>query len=670
MVGKVLGGRYEILELIGVGGMSKVYKARCKLLNRFVAVKILKDEFKADKKFIELFYTESRAAASLSSPNIVSIHDVGEEDDIYYIVMEYVEGVTLKEVIKENGIIAWNVALNFTLQILNALECAHRNGIVHRDIKPQNVIVTNEGVLKVTDFGIARAVNGNDTKIMEESVVGSVHYISPEQAKRIMIDARSDLYSLGVVMYEMLTGRLPYEASDPISVTLMHLSSEPLSIKDLNISVPNELVRIATKAMQRDVIYRYQSAKEMAADLNEFKKAENLTTKENEEAFLKETIAMVQIAKKGKEPVSPAQENKEEDKPSPNGGTMPYGKNGGGRIDPAPDDKKKRNAVIAAIGASTVIVLLMVFLFVKIFFPSFHFTSLFESKEYLLPNVVDQYISEVQPMLEAEGLKVKVNEIEDDSREDGIIVSQYPSGNIMVKVRRTTVHLDVVKNNADGSVIAVPKVVNKEYRQAQQELEKAGFKVKVVEEASEDVPAGYVVRQNPSANQSAEKGTQVVIYVSQEAEKTDVFVPDFIGMTREEAINKAEKLGLSVSFTEKAGAGNHGKVLEQNIPKNTLISKNNAIQLTIAAEESSSEPNPPSPTAAPSVESTQTLTIDLPQDRETVTVVVKKDGSEVYRKQHNTSENRITVSVKGSGTQKVEITLDGQQFYSQNIKFN
>lgn len=671
MIGRVLGGRYEILELIGVGGMSRVYKARCKLLNRFVAIKILKEEHNADKEFIKRFSIESQAAASLSSTNIVSIYDVGKEDNTYYIVMEYVEGVTLKEVIQENGIIAWNVALNFSLQILNALECAHRNGIVHRDIKPHNIIVTDEGVLKVTDFGIARAINGNDTKKIEDTVVGSVHYISPEQAKGIMIDARSDLYSLGIVMYEMLTGRLPYEAENPVSVALMHLNSEPPSIKDLNISVPGELVRIATKAMQRDVICRYQSAKEMAADLNEFKKAENLTTKENEEAFLQETINMVKIAKKDQKPAI-LDENISDDMADFGSEDLdaPAVRRGKPKKPSVWKEKKERNAVIAAIGVSTVIVLLMVLVFLRVFFPSFHFSSLFESKEYLLPNVVDQYISEVQPMLEAEGLKVKINEVEDDSREDGLIINQHPSGNIMVKVRHTTVHLDVIKNTAGEFSLNIPKVVNKEYRQAQQELEKAGFKVRIVEEVSEDIPVGFVIRQNPSANQSAEKGTQVVIYVSKEDEKTEVFVPDFLGMTREEATQKAESLGLSVTFIEKAGSENHGKVIEQSIAKNTLISPSSAIRLTIATKEASSQTPTPTPFVAPETESTQTLTIDLPQDKETVTVVIKKAGSEVYRKQHNTSEKRITVSIKGSGTQKVEITLDGQQFYSQNIKFN
>ncbi|MBQ7950833.1 MAG: Stk1 family PASTA domain-containing Ser/Thr kinase [Clostridia bacterium] len=670
MIGRILGGRYELLELIGTGGMSKVYKAKCRLLNRFVAVKILKEEYNADKEFVKRFYIESQAAASLSSTNIVSVYDVGEEENTYYIVMEYVEGVTLKEVIKENGVLAWNVALNFALQILSALECAHKNGIVHRDIKPQNIIVTDEGILKVTDFGIARAVNGDETKKIDRDVLGSVHYISPEQAKGIMIDARSDLYSLGIVMYEMLTGKLPYDGNSAVSVALMHLNSEPQSIKDLNISVPNELVRMVTKSMQRDVLNRYQTAKEMAEEFNEFKKAEKLTTKEQEDAFIKETIAMVQLAKKANEPAvleDKVESEKEDtyikklDKEDKHTKKTAFWK-----------DKKERTAVISAIGLSAVIVALMVFLFAKVFFPNLDFSSLFESKEFLLPNVVDKYIEDVQPMLEAEGLKVTVNEVEDNSREDGLIINQYPSGNIMVKVRKTTVQLSVVKNDDGTEKIKVPKVVNKEYRQAKQELEKAGFMVRIVEEVSEDIPVGFVIRQTPSANQEAKKGAEIAIYVAKEDENAEIFVPNFVGMTEAQAKEKADDIGLVITFVEKAGTENVGKVTEQSISKETLVNKGTSIRLTIIGKgDTPASPSiSPTPTTPVVSEASQTLTIDLPQDREQVTVVVKKAGSEVYRRAHNTSERRITVTVKGSGTQKVEILQDGQVFFSQNIKFN
>ncbi len=663
MIGKILGGRYELLELIGVGGMSRVYKARCNLLNRFVAVKILKEEFNEDKEFIKRFYIESQAAASLSSPHIVSIYDVGNEENLHYIVMEHVEGVTLKEVIKENGILAWNVALNLSMQMLTALECAHKNGIVHRDIKPQNMIVTEDGVLKITDFGIARAVNSNETKKIDSDVIGSVHYISPEQAKGIMIDARCDLYSLGVVMYEMLTGKLPYDGENPVSVALMHLSSEPVSIKDINLSVPNEMVRIVTKAMQRDILNRYQNAREMAGDLTEFKKVENLTSKENEDAVIAEIIELVKNAKKTETPAEgvvtipyeySSLEQKQEEV------IVPVTQRRA-----AMDKKQEKIAIWSAIGLSTAVVIAIVLIALRVLFPGFNFSSVTNSnsKEYLLPNVVGQHIDEVRPKLESEGLTVVVNEVEDNSQEAGIIVRQNPSGNIRVKVSKTTVELDVVAEESNEK-IEIPDVVDKEYRQAQQELEKAGFRVRIIEEEDADSEKGYVLRQNPTANKKASKGSEVVLYVAIEAE---VSVPDFVGMTESEATKTASNLGLVITFVEKEGTENIDKITQQSPEKDTKVKRGSSVRLTVTVEGSSPSASP-SPT--PAATSKQSMTIDLPQERETATLVIKRDGVEVYRQTHQTSEKRVTVSVSGSGTQKIEITIDGQLFFSQNVKFD
>ncbi len=663
MIGKILGGRYELLELIGVGGMSRVYKAKCNLLNRYVAVKILKEEYNEDKEFIKRFYIESQAAASLSSPHIVSIYDVGDEENLHYIVMEYVEGVTLKDVIKENGVLAWNVALNFSMQILAALECAHKNGIVHRDIKPHNMIVTEDGVLKVTDFGIARAVNSNETKKIDTDVIGSVHYISPEQAKGIMIDARCDLYSLGVVMYEMLTGKLPYDGENPVSVALMHISSEPISIKELNLSVPNELVRIVTKSMQRDVLNRYQNAREMAGDLTEFKKVENLTTKENEDAVAAEIIELVKNAKKEETPAEvipvhtvehSAMEQKEVEIP------VHIAKKKSEM-----NAKQEKIAMWSAIGLSTAIVIAIVFVFIKILFPGFDFASVSKPKEYLLPNVVGQHIDTVRPKLEAEGLTVIVNEVEDDSEADGTILRQKPSGNIHVKVNKTRVELDVVVSDAENEEkIDVPDVTDKEYRQAKQELEKAGFKVRIIEEESDESEKGYVIRQNPGAEKKVSKGSEVVLYVAIEAE---ISVPNFVGMTEAEATKTASEFDLVVTFVEKEGTDDVGKITQQSPQKGTKVERGSSVRLTMIV--ASSEPSP-TPTSTPAASSKQSLTIDLPQDRDSATVVIKRDGSEVYRQTHQTSEKRVTVSVTGSGTQKIEITIDGQLFFSQNVKFN
>ena len=267
MIGIILGNRYEILRKIGSGGMANVYLAHCRLLNRNVAVKVLKNEFANDKEFLERFNKEAQAAAAISSPNIVNVYDVGHYGDIHYIVMEYVEGQTLKEYIDQNGMLSWQETVEYAIQICSALDTAHKNGIVHRDIKPHNIILTNDGVLKVTDFGIARA-SSYETKNMEESTMGSVHYFSPEQARGGYTDAKSDIYSLGIVMYEMVTGILPFNGESPIAIAIKHMQEKPVSPKEFNISVPLAVESIILKAMSKEQSLRYQSAEEMLADLN------------------------------------------------------------------------------------------------------------------------------------------------------------------------------------------------------------------------------------------------------------------------------------------------------------------------------------------------------------------------------------------------------------------
>jgi serine/threonine-protein kinase len=663
MIGALLGGRYELLQLVGTGGMSNVYKGRCRLLNRFVAIKILKEEYKTDKEFVKKFYIESQAAASLCCVNIVSIYDVGEENGIYYIVMEYVEGVTLKEVIKQNKILEWNVALNFSLQILTGLECAHKNGIVHRDIKPHNIIVTDEGVLKVADFGIARALNSNETKRMDDAVIGSVHYISPEQAKGTVIDARSDIYSLGVVIYEMLTGKLPFDGENLVSVALMHLNSEPKPIKDLNIAVPNEFIEIVKKAMKRDIVNRYQSAKEMVADLNEFKKKESLNVPEKEDEFVTKTIGLVKRSKalieEALEPPKKASMNQIEFSDMQEKSTIKEGK----------DTKKEKAAVFAAIAVSALVISLMLFVFVKVFFPNFNVFSAFQSKEYLLPDLIGKKLSDVKPMLEKEGFKISVDEIFDEKKESGTILNQRPSGDITVKVNGTTVYLTVSQGSEKSDVkITVPRVIDKEYRQAEQEISNLELSYREVYKEVPDTPSGFVVEQNPQPGTSVDKGTEIILYISKSADKDLISIPKFIGMTENEAKIELSKLGIVYNLVYQPSDNNTGKVIDQNINANSTITKSTTITLTIAMDKNTS---PKDVQATPNSKvSTQNFTIDLPKNTVKSEVIIKKDGKVVYREFHNSSEKRVSVPISGSGTSKIEITIDGNQYYSQNIKFN
>ena len=266
LVGRYIGNRYEILEKIGNGGMATVYKAKCHVLNRFVAVKVLKEEFTTDEEFIRRFNIEAQSAAGLTHPNIVSVYDVGHEDNIYYIVMELIQGKTLKQIISESGILPWKWSVNIAIQIASALEAAHKNNIVHRDIKPHNIIITEDGVAKVTDFGIAKAVS-NSTITAFGTTIGSVHYFSPEHARGGYTDAKSDIYSLGVVMYEMVTGKVPFDADTPVSVALKHMQEEPIPPIEANPHLPEAVNKIILKALKKDPMLRYQTATELLQDL-------------------------------------------------------------------------------------------------------------------------------------------------------------------------------------------------------------------------------------------------------------------------------------------------------------------------------------------------------------------------------------------------------------------
>ena len=694
MIGTLLGGRYEILQLVGTGGMSHVYKSKDRLLNRFVAVKVLKEEYKEDKAFIKRFYIESQAAASLSNTNIVSVYDVGEENEIYYIVMEYVDGVTLKDVIKQNGMIEWNVALSFSIQISIALDCAHKNGIVHRDIKPQNIIVTDEGKLKVTDFGIARAINTNETKRMDDAVIGSVHYISPEQAKGIMIDARSDVYSLGVVLYEMLTGRLPYDGENAVSVALMHLNSEPVPIKDINISVPNELIEIVKKAMQRDVANRYQNIRELATELYTFKKKEEqsgtvaetddatkiINLVKNARAYVENNVAKNEEFLKihAKTPNDEDEDDEdEEEEIVRRRRKRSRGKNKN-------EAKKDKLAAITAYIVSGIVVVVVLSIFMKVFFPDF---NPFKVKEFVIPDMIDKNIEEFLDMLEDEGFKVEIIEEIDPDKEPGTIIDQRPSAEMKVRVPFTTVFLTIISANEDeDSKVNVLMVVNKEYRQAEQELSSLGLNVKIVYEDASDTPAGYVLKQDPTADTTVNKGAEVTLYVSKDVAAKEIIVPKFVGMTRAEAEAEARRREITYSIRIQEQLTNDGEVIAQSIEDGSSISNGTTVTLTVAkipstdpvidnpATHTQTPPptNPGNATAPPAgnTEVTKYFSVALPQEFETVEVVVKVDNRIVARNSYNTSQRQVVIPVKGTGTAKVDITVDGRQYSSENVDFN
>ena len=401
LVSKVIGNRYEILEKIGEGGMATVYKARCNILKRYVAVKVLREEFTTDEEFIRRFNTEAQAAASLTHPNIVSIFDVGHEDNIYYIVMELVQGKTLKEIINEDGVLPWKWSVNIAIQVASALETAHKNNIVHRDIKPHNIIITEDGIAKVTDFGIAKAVS-NSTITAFGTTIGSVHYFSPEHARGGYTDAKSDIYSLGVVMYEMLTGRVPFDADTPVSIALKHMQEKPVEPMKLNPSIPFAINKIIMKAMEKEPSLRYQNATEMLKDLS-------MALKDPEGGFVKSNAEKLQYTQRvpvlGEEPqVEMRKENKK-------GKLAKY-------FEEHPTAKKVWITVIIAV--------LVILIPLAGFFGVQALLKAGLPKDVNLPNFVGQTLEEAKVTLGKTKLTIETEEVFNDEVEAGKIISQEP----------------------------------------------------------------------------------------------------------------------------------------------------------------------------------------------------------------------------------------------------
>lgn len=552
LIGKTIANRYEIIEKTGMGGMATVYRAKDLVLNRDVAVKVLKEEFTTDEEFVKRFNTEAQAAASLSHPNIVSIYDVGNEENTYYIVMELIRGKTLKQIITEEGKLPWKWSVNIAIQIASALEMAHKHNIVHRDIKPHNIIITEDGIAKVTDFGIAKAVS-NSTITAFGTTIGSVHYFSPEQAKGGYTDAKSDIYSLGVVMYEMLTGRVPFDADTSVSVALKHMQEEPIPPDEVNEDIPKAVNDIILKAMQKEPSARYQTASEMVKDLSK-------SLKDPDGDF-----------------VSEEEEN--------DGMTR--------RMDAVTDDmldnnkrtKTKKKKGLAKLfdehpGAKVPVILLII---VVLFAVSLGITLLVLNKstpkEVQIPNLVGMTPEEAQKKLSE--INVKYNKVNDEYStvtEVGKISSQDPVYLDNFKIKEgSTINVMI---SLGTETTTVPKVVGKTYDEAVETLTNAKLTAEKIEEASDTVKAGIVISQEIAANTTANAGDTVKIHVSTGIEQ--VKIPSVIGQTEESARTTLAALGLVVKVEYSADSSkNAGVVLSQNQAENSSVDKGSTITLTV-----------------------------------------------------------------------------------------
>lgn len=526
LIGKVLANRYEIIEEIGSGGMAVVYKAKCRLLNRFVAVKVLRPDLQNDDEFVRRFNVEAQAAASLTHPNIVSIFDVGTEDGLHYIVMEYIEGNTLKEYIDEKHILPWREAVGYAVQIAKGLQQAHQNSIIHRDVKPHNIIMKNDGVLKVTDFGIARA-NVQATMTCEDSAIGSVHYISPEQARGGYTDERSDIYSLGIVLYEMLTGTVPFDSDRPVTVAIMHLQDKPVPPREHNLSIPLPLERIVLKAITKEVSGRYKNVGEMIDELETVLNDPDRTIISNEneqtEAFQEETghtIKMpaikMEIPRETEPENKPEKHIKEESAVSEERGSRKKKKPA--KIVSADIDKKKERKVITiAIVCAIAVIAIISTAFLSLsglggMLIGSEMVEIPDLDGLLYEEAIEKYVD-----IEDENAEYKFNIIRgktvESKLEKDTILSQEPEAGS--KVKKKEVIVITVELSGGSSEINLKNYVRyQDSRDVEIEMNELGLKAEFEEEFSDTIPTGSIIRQEPVAGTPVKKGDRIVFYVS------------------------------------------------------------------------------------------------------------------------------------------------------------
>lgn len=520
MIGKVLGNRYEIIEKIGTGGMATVYKAKCRVLNRFVAVKILKDEFANDSEFIKRFQVEAQAAASLSHPNIVSIFDVGDDNGMHYIVMELIEGKTLKDIINEKGKLPWKDAVKVTAQIASGLSQAHKNHIVHRDIKPHNILITKDGVAKVTDFGIAKAVS-NSTINAFGSTIGSVHYFSPEHARGGYTDEKSDIYSLGVVLYEMCTGQLPFDGETPVAVALKHLQETPTEPMKLNSNIPEGLNAVIMKAMQKETSNRYNSASEMYEDLMKLLKNPNDTSAKtagySNSEFPTQKIPVIGITNT-KDEVNKKNTIEQDD-------------------DNMGKSKKRVTKKMAMVRLLVILAIGVALFFVCVEAGKFISTMILGTNTVVeVPNIIGYSKEEAEQILTDLGLKLEVEaNIESDEYPEGYIVYQSQAEGYELKTGATV----GVRVSKGTNKVTVPDVTSlSSTTAAKMQIEIAGLVYKEEFEYHEIVSSGDIIRQEPEVNEEVSKGSEVTVYISKGPASGDsgfVLIPSVIGLKEDEA---------------------------------------------------------------------------------------------------------------------------------------
>ena len=664
-IGKLLDNRYELLELIGSGGMAKVYKARCHRLNRLVAVKILREDLAQDAEFRRRFHDESQAVAMLSHPNIMAVYDVSRSSELEYIVMELLDGITLKQYMQRKGNkLNWREALHFTTQIVKALGHAHSRGIIHRDIKPHNVMVLRDGSVKVADFGIARVLSASHSTLTQEAL-GSVHYISPEQARGSAIDARSDLYSAGVVLYEMITGRLPFEGDTPVSVAIQHINSIPLSPRELDAELPEALEKITMKAMAPSPANRYSCADEMLADLEEFRKNPNISFDydlltvaplEAENDDEKTQIHSITPPPSREMPRSDVRREKPQ------------------RIEEDDDEGERRSggifgSILLAIVAVLAFVGVVAFFLYKTFFAGL----LAPAKTYEVPSLVgESYETVLSNPAFAEFQIILGSTVSHDDFKAGEIIRQNPAAGSTVGEDGR--QISVVVSNGPKEILMID-LYNMEYREAGLAIESLGLRIGTpTYEHNDVVPYNHVISFTPLKDTVLKPGDKVDMVLSLGPEALKLDMPTLVGLTQEQAESKILMRHLEIGdiSEEYNSSVPKGTVLDQYPEAGTQVSEGIKVNLHISlGPDPSTLPAPePDPEPEENPDGSKTVSIPLPANDGMIHLRVEMDGEDVFNGEVDAAMNTSQMlTIFGSGTKKLYIYYDGALSRTMDVEF-
>ena len=654
--GRLLGNRYEIIEKIGSGGMATVYKAKCHVLNRYVAIKILRDEFTTDEEFIKRFEVEAQSAASITHPNIVSVYDVGVDGNLYYIVMELVKGKTLKEIIvEEKGPLPWKWSVNIAIQIASALEIAHKNNIIHRDIKPHNIIITEDGVAKVTDFGIAKAVS-NSTITAFGTTIGSVHYFSPEHARGGFTDAKSDLYSLGVVMYEMLTGRVPFDADTPVSVALKHMQEEPVPAIEVNPNIPSAVNDIIMKALKKDTNLRYQNATAMLLDLKRALKEPNGNFVDNNDY--------------------------QGDFPTQRISTLGDVEDRG--VETEQKKGKKQNKFITFIKGHKALsaVVGLILLFVISLGATIGISNATRPKEVQIPNLVGKTADEAKQILKEN----KINYVEEEPQysteyEAGQIISQNPPFVEGRKMKQKTDMKVVLSLGTEKTTVPVLKGLSKE--EAETAAKDAKIKLEIVEETSKTVEAGIIIKQEIDPDTEVNAGDTVKVYLSIGTGIKQVVVTSVLYKDEASAKQTLEGIGLvvNVEYGEDKTRGN-GVVLKQSIASGETVDEGTSITITVnklaELKNGTVTINVKSLTGFEDTyqetitnkDTGKEETVEKKNEPKDVTLRVTVDGEQVEKSKVKENVTDKTINISGIGTVQIKVYIDDNLKKTVNMDLN